>query len=101
MLPFPDGFFTSVIYFSIFPHLSKKQKALTEAKRLLVTGGKLIIAHLASREKLNEFHGNLDTIVKDDILPDQKEMFTLLETAQFKNIEFINSETLYFIQAYK
>jgi len=99
--PFRTGFFTTIIYFSLFPHIKDKQKALVEVNRLLLPGGRFIIAHLMSREQMNDFHKNLNGIVKHDELPDKNEMFRLLRNAHLNNIELIDEDSFYFIQAFK
>jgi len=100
-MPFGGDCFTTVLHFSIFPHVLDKQKAIFEARRVLRTGGRLIISHLMSRQKLNEFHSGLNAVVMHDRLPDSKEMTALLNNAEFRNIDLIDENSFYFVQAFK
>jgi len=61
-LPFPDGSFDLVVAFEVIEHLEEWEKLLAESRRVLVSGGELIVStpnrlyYRASREGANPFH---------------------------------------------
>jgi len=67
-LPFRAAVFDRVICFAAFPHFDDPALALAEMARVLRPGGRLVIAHLLSREELARHHGGHEAVA-DDILP--------------------------------
>lgn len=80
-LPFPPETFDWVICNAVFPHFSDKRRALSEARRVLREGGRLVICHTASRQTINEFHRSVGGVVAHDTIPDEKMMRQLLREA--------------------
>ncbi len=72
-LPFGDRRFDLVICFAAFPHFDDPERALVEMARVLKPGGRLVIAHLLSREELARHHGSHDAVA-DDLLPPAERM---------------------------
>lgn len=68
-VPFPDGFFTSILCFNSFPHFHPWPAAIKELKRTLSPGGRLFIVHSLSRESLNRMHREIGGPVEQDALP--------------------------------
>ena len=100
-LPFENGYFTTLLYFGLFPHIIGKTDALREAKRVLIPGGKIVIAHPMSRDEMNKFHGSLNGIVRHDILPDDEEMYSLFNSLQYQDVKIIDRASFYYLQAFK
>jgi ubiquinone/menaquinone biosynthesis C-methylase UbiE len=79
----PDASFDTIICFSVFPHFPDKGAALRELRRLLAAGGKLVVAHADTRERINTFHATMSGPVNQDHLPANDVMLQLLEKADF------------------
>lgn len=79
-LPFRAAVFDRVICFAAFPHFDDPALALAEMARVLRRGGRLVIAHLLSREELARHHGGHEAVA-DDILPDAARMKALFRQA--------------------
>lgn len=79
-LPCREGVFDRVLCFAAFPHFDDPSRALAEMARVLKPGGRLIIAHLMSREELARHHGAHDE-VRRDVLPDAPTMARLMAEA--------------------
>ncbi len=80
-LPLPEGVFDWVLCNAVFPHFPDKPRALTELRRVLRAGGRLVICHTASRQAINEFHRSVGGVVAHDTIPDEGEMLHLLREA--------------------
>jgi len=100
-LPFADNFFDRIILLALFPHLPQKAQALEEFYRLLKPGGKIFIAHTASRKEINEFHARLAYPLCEDFLPEEEEMRRIILDASFELMEFVDSSHLYFVAGRK
>lgn len=62
--------FDIIIGYSVFPHLPDKEKVLQKMREGLNAGGRLLIFHSASREKINSIHtGDDDSPVAGAHLP--------------------------------
>lgn len=61
-----DGFDYAILY-SVYPHFDHKDILFKHISSLLLKGGKIIIAHSESKEKINQVHGGNEP-VKDDVL---------------------------------
>ncbi|MFC1486685.1 class I SAM-dependent methyltransferase [Thermoproteota archaeon] len=88
---FPVESFDYVICFGVFPHLKNRQKALQTINTILITGGKLVIAHAFSSEELKSHHKKVSIQVANDALPKKTEMMQLLDQTGFTQIT-INDE---------
>jgi len=100
-MPLADNFFDRIILLALFPHLPQKAQALEEFYRLLKPGGKIFIAHTASRKEINEFHARLAYPICEDLLPEEEEMRKIILAAGFELIEFIDHSHLYFVAGRK
>ena len=81
-LPIEDSTFDWVICNAVFPHFPDKLRALSEIRRVLKHGGRLVICHTASREAINEIHRSIGGVVANDTIPDEREMLRLLREAR-------------------
>jgi len=99
-IPLRDEIFDSVVCYSSFPHFQDKSRALTETKRVLKSGGRLLICHTSSRVEINEVHSQIP-VVENDILPDSVRMRLLLSTAGFIEIKVEDNSESYLASAEK
>ena len=100
-MPFSEAFADAVVCFRAFPHYDDKPGALAEFNRVLKAGGLLVIAHLAGRDQLNEFHATAGGEVAKDMLPDESGMRRLLSAAGFDLISVEDREGRYLLRARK
>ena len=99
-IPLRDEIFDSVVCYSSFPHFQDKSRALTETKRVLKSGGRLLICHTSSRVEINEVHSQIP-VVENDILPDSVRMRLLLSAAGFIEIKVEDNSESYLASAEK
>jgi len=100
-MPLPADCADAVVCFRVFPHIDNHHSALSEFNRVLKSGGRLIIAHLAGREQLNRYHAEVGGEVADDMIPDEDEMRTLLESYGFELVSLDDREERYLLCACK
>ncbi len=100
-MPLANNFFNRIILLALFPHLPEKAQALKEFYRLLKPGGKIFIAHTASRNEINKFHGRLVYPLCEDFLPEEEEMRKIILSANFEPIEFVDNSNLYLVAGRK
>jgi ubiquinone/menaquinone biosynthesis C-methylase UbiE len=99
-LPFQQCHFDQIVCFAAFPHFADKQRALHEMARVVKHGGKVVVAHLLSREELLAHH-KTHPAVADDRLPDTETMRQLFNTAGFTYPDITNEPGLYLARAVK
>ena len=100
-LPLAPGRAQAVVLFRVFPHLDDCPAALAEAYRVLATGGLLVIAHPAGRERLNRYHARVGGEVAHDMIPGESVMRSLLSTAGFSLQRIEDREERYLVTARK
>ncbi len=100
-MPFSDGCFDAVLCFNSFPHFIEQATAVREMARVLVDGGRLVIAHLLSREALNECHSHLGGAIAHDLLPDDATMMSLVESAGLAGATIADGSSGYMLTAVK
>lgn len=94
-IPLLDECCHRVICYSVFPHFKEPLKTIGEIKRILYTGGLIVIAHSQGREKINEIHKKINGPVNGDHLPDREEMCFLLEKENFVIKNIIDNDEIY------
>ena len=97
-IPLHDEIFDSVVCYSSFPHFQDKPRALAEIKRVLKSGGRLLICHTSSRAIINGIHSQIPE-VRNDVLPDSAEMRLLLSVAGFAGIKVEDNSESYLASA--
>jgi demethylmenaquinone methyltransferase/2-methoxy-6-polyprenyl-1,4-benzoquinol methylase len=85
-LPFPARTFGAIICHSSFPHFADKPAALSELKRTLRIGGRLIVMHDICRERVNAIHRS-SAVTRCDLLPTGAEMEQMLLQAGFCEVQ--------------
>ena len=98
-LPVEKGSCDRIMCFAAFPHFTDKQKCTHEFRRILVDEGELLIAHFASREKLNNCHHEIGDFMKNDILPSGEEITGMLLNAGFSDIRVEDEDDHYYVQS--
>jgi ubiquinone/menaquinone biosynthesis C-methylase UbiE len=93
--------FGKVICFSIFPHILHPQKALSEIRRVLRPGGRLLILHTSGSHDLNRFHASLNSVVCYDKLPPAEGMVPLIRKSGLMERVIEEREDLYWVEAEK
>lgn len=99
-LPCRSGAFDRVLCFAAFPHFEDPRRALAEMARALKPGGRLIIAHLLSREELARHHATHED-VRRDVLPDAPAMTRLAGGAGFTVESLEDAPGRYLLKALK
>jgi len=97
----PDKSLDRIICYSCIPHIQAKAAALRNFWRMLKSGGLLVIAHSDGYEKINEMHSHLEDPVRHDFLPGPEEMRSMLDRADFRNIQILSKTDLYIVSAEK
>jgi len=98
--PIGNEIFDSIICYSTFPHFQDKPRALAEMKRVIKSGGKLLICHTSSRAIINEIHHQIPE-VENDIIPNEGEMQIMLSKAGFIDIKIDDNSENYLCSARK
>jgi SAM-dependent methyltransferase len=93
-----DNVFDKVLCFSAFPHFSDKPRALSEMRRVLKPGGRLLILHTCSSDRLNAFHASLDAPVCRDRLPPIHETGRMFCRAGLRPARIEEKENLYWAE---
>jgi ubiquinone/menaquinone biosynthesis C-methylase UbiE len=101
-LPFQSGYFDLVICHNSFPHFKQKHLALQSILQVLRPGGKLLILHEISRERVNAIHQNAAAVeIHQDLLPENNEMARLLSEGRFVKIKVDDAQNRYSVIAGK
>jgi ubiquinone/menaquinone biosynthesis C-methylase UbiE len=90
-LPFYPESFDFVVCFAVLPHLAEREKAIREWYRVLSPGGKLLILHLMSSDRINQMHAETDPAVQNDYLPPVDEIASTLLSMGF-SVRFAQEE---------
>ena len=98
-LPLSDETFDWVICNAVFPHFLGKLRALSEIRRVLREGGRLIICHTESRQAINELHRSIGGVVANDTIPPDEEVQWLLREAGLDKAVVRNEPDRYLVLA--
>jgi len=82
-----------------FPHFRNQPAALKNFAAALKPGGRLLVMHFAGSTQINEFHAGVDGPVRDDLLPQGHDWHALLAQAGLKQVQLIDREDLFFLEA--
>ena len=83
-LPIKKESFHWIIGFAVLPHLSEQNQALSEWRRVLVSGGNLLILHLMGSRELNHFHSHADGVITGDRLPAAADLSWIVQQYGFE-----------------
>ena len=102
-LPFSSGGahigFDVVICHNSFPHFQDKPRALNEMRRVLRSGGHVLIVHHLSREQVNAVHQRIGPPVANDVLPPARQMQQLFVHAGYVGAWVEDAPTHYIAHA--
>jgi len=96
-----QGRFDLVFCLNSFPHFCDRDLALEVAAGCLRPGGKLVIAHSNSRQRVNEIHMRAGGPVERDLLPEPQALQRLVESHGFKVLELHDGHDSFFLSAEK
>jgi ubiquinone/menaquinone biosynthesis C-methylase UbiE len=99
VMEFNDKGFDYIFIYSAYPHFNDKEALFKHLLDRLNDGGKIIIAHSESKEKINQIHSKKD-VVKDDVL-EPAEVTTKIMSKYFKIDNVIDNEEMYYISAFR
>jgi demethylmenaquinone methyltransferase/2-methoxy-6-polyprenyl-1,4-benzoquinol methylase len=101
-IDFPPESFDAVTCFGLFPHLENKVRALLQMNRVLIPGGRLIIAHALSSKEIKLRHlSRKRSPVSQDKLPQKSEMIRLLKKTGFEKISIKDEPGSYLCLSFK
>jgi len=99
-IPLGNEIFDVIVCYSSFPHFQDKLRAFAEMNRVIKRGGRLLICHTSSQDKINEIHRAIPA-VQNDIIPDKSEVQGTLSMAGFVDIEVESGSESYLASARK
>lgn len=88
--------FDLVMCYSCFPHFPNQPLAVSHLAEGLKSGGKFVVAHSASRDRINNVHMEAGKIVSNDFLPHMNELIEMMEKAHL-DIIFQRDDEEYYI----
>jgi len=95
----PPGAFDVALCFHAFPHFRDKPAALENLAGALTPAGRLIVMHLAGRDRLNAMHTGFGGAVASDHVPAADAWPALLAPAGLEMTELIDRDELFFLRA--
>ena len=99
-IPLDSNRFDVVIIFNSFPHFTDKEKTISECYRVLKKGGRLIIGHSMTPEKINQLHMDVGDQVANHRLPERDIFIRMLKKCGFKNIEYF-VDSYFYVMGFK
>jgi ubiquinone/menaquinone biosynthesis C-methylase UbiE len=97
-----DGAINVAICNGVFPHFSNKTKALTELRRILQSGGRLVIHHFAGRNRINSIHSRMThELIRHDHLESMDELVALIIRLGFIVQKTVDNDQEFFLLAAK
>lgn len=94
-LLFADASFDAVVCYSMFPHLDQPAVAVREMARVLVPGGRLVVAHSESRAGINQRHREIGGVVISHRVPEKGPMLSLLQSAGLRCVLLHDGDDMY------
>jgi ubiquinone/menaquinone biosynthesis C-methylase UbiE len=94
-IPLDSNKLDAVIVFNSFPHFTDKEKTISECYRVLKKGGRLIIGHSMTPEKINQLHRDVGDQVANHRLPGKDIFIGMFKKCGFKNIEYFVDSYFY------
>lgn len=94
-----DASFDLILAFAVFPHIEDQAAALNKMRSLLKETGRLYIFHPSDTASLNHFHGCLNSVVSNDMMPHKEELESMMSAGRFTIKEYIDEPGLNFIEA--
>ena len=86
------GKFDKIIMYSVFPHFEDKKAAIVHAASLLKRGGRVMIAHSQSRERINSRHVEMGLV-----LPSPDEFTALFSVAGLTVTACVDTDEMFYV----
>ncbi len=88
-----------IMLFRVFPHFDDKEHVLRHVRPVLKKEGRLVIAHLEGRVRLNEYHSRLDLPIRHDHMPCLQGVTRMLHEHQYEVVTGIDTDEEFFVEA--
>lgn len=85
----------AIIAYSCYPHFKDKEKFFKKAYELLRAEGILVIAHIESKDAINNRHRGIEEKIKSHMLPPVEELCEFIEGFNFNKIYMKDNEDYY------
>ena len=92
-LPGPFG---RIVVFNAFPHFPEPERLVSRLVSLLAPGGRLTVAHDASRETINACHDGSAKSVSVGLMP-AGELARIFRNAGLTDVSFVSDEDVYVV----
>lgn len=99
IMTYHESGYDYIFLYSCYPHFKDKEALVYHLSTLMNIGGKLIIAHSESREKINEVHKG-SAHVSSDMLPSGEETASIM-SKYLKAGTIIDNDEMYFVSGIK
>lgn len=99
IMEFNDRGFDYIFIYSAYPHFNDKEALFRHLVDRLTCGGKIIIAHSQSKEKINQIHAKNDTVKEDVLAP--VELTSKIMSKYFRVDTTIDNDEMYYISGVK
>jgi len=99
ILEYNETGFDYIFLYSAYPHFNDKHKLFSHILTLANNGGKIIIAHSMSKEKINEIHRKNHAIQNDSLPP--VETTAKIMSNYFEVDKMVDNDEMYFISGIK
>lgn len=99
ILEYNDKGFDYIFLYSAYPHFNDKHRLFSHLLTLINDGGKIVIAHGTSKEKINEIH-HKNSNTKNDSLP-PVDVTANIMSKYFKVDVMIDNAEMYYISGIK
>ncbi|WP_400208801.1 class I SAM-dependent methyltransferase [Candidatus Methanomassiliicoccus intestinalis] len=93
--------FDLIICYSCFPHFPNQPLAVSHLATGLKAGGKLVVAHSASRDHINNVHVEAGKVVSTDFLPPMAELVVMMTAAGLQPVFQRDDEEYYVSIAFR
>ncbi len=88
--------FDCILAYSCYPHFQDKENFFKKAFSLLKTGGKIVIAHIEAREKINNRHSDVKDRIVSESLPKAHQTADLMEKCNLE-VNYLEDNSEYYI----
>jgi ABC-type cobalamin/Fe3+-siderophores transport system ATPase subunit/ubiquinone/menaquinone biosynthesis C-methylase UbiE len=86
-LPLATASIDAIVCHSVFPHFRDKARALSELRRVLRPGGRLLILHDSGRAVVNRIHSQAQGPIHADLLPPADTLRELLMATGLEEVQ--------------
>lgn len=99
VMDYTESGFDYIFIYSAYPHFKDKNRLINHLSKMLNKGGKLVVAHSESRDKINKMHGDKKEF-KNDVLLSAKDNADII--GKYLEVDkCIDNSEIYYISASK